>query len=124
MVEAKRPEPAVEEMTATLPGELASAANLFAHPFAGMAAASAVGIGLASHGFGLWLGTVAALAETSQRLLSPLHDQFGGSAASFKAKRSPAVRAKSAAAEPAEDARSTAQVISLAGKRAGGKRKP
>ena len=45
-------------------------------------------------------------------------------AASFEAKRSPAVRAKSAAAEPVEDARSTAQVISLAGKRAGGKRKP
>ena len=124
MVEAKRPVTALEEMTATLPGGLAGAANLFVHPFAGMAAASAVGIGLASHGFGLWLGTVSAFAETSQRLFSPLHDQFGSGAQSFKANRSPTVRAKSAAAEQIEDARSTAQVISLAGKRAGGKRKP
>jgi NADH-quinone oxidoreductase subunit E len=124
MVEAKRPETVVEETTAMLPGGLASAANLFVHPFAGMAAASAVGIGMASHGFGLWLGTVSAFAETSQRLFSPLHDQFGSGAQSFKANRSPAVRAKSAATELIEDARSTAQVISLAGKRAGGKRKP
>jgi NADH-quinone oxidoreductase subunit E len=123
MPDVKKFEAVTDGMTATLPGGLAGAANLFVHPFAGMAAASAVGIGLASHGFGLWLGTVSAFAETSQRLFTPLYDQFGSGDLSFRAKRSPAVRAKSAATELIEDARSTAQVISLAGEQGGGKRK-
>src|SRR5262245_61510842 len=123
MVEAKRPETAVEEMTARLPSELASAANVFAPQFAAMAAASAVGVGLASQGFGLWLGTVSAFAEASQRMFSPVYGQLGSGAASFMAKRSPAVTAKSATTGLIEYAGSTAQVISLAGKREGGKRK-
>lgn len=94
-----------------LPRELASAANLFAHPFAGVAAASAVGLGLASQGFGLWLGTVSAFAEASQRMFSPFYNEFGGDVGSFKAKRSPATRAKSTAKVLIEDVRSTALEI-------------
>jgi NADH-quinone oxidoreductase subunit E len=111
MPDVKKFERMTEEMTALLPSELASAANLFAHPFAGMAAASAVGIGLASQGFGLWLGTVSAFAEASQRMFSPLYDEFGSDVGSFKAKRSPATKARSATKVLIEDVRSTAMEI-------------
>jgi NADH-quinone oxidoreductase subunit E len=112
MPDVKKFERMTEEMTAMLPSELASAANLFAHPFAGMVAASAVGIGLASQGFGLWLGTVSAFAEASQRMFSPLYDEFGGDVISFEAKpRSPATKAKSTAKVLIEDVRSTALEI-------------
>jgi NADH-quinone oxidoreductase subunit E len=111
MPDVKKFEAMTDGMTAMLPRELASAANLFAHPFAGMAAASAVGLGLASQGFGLWLGTVSAFAEASQRMFSPLYNEFGSDVGSFKAKRSPATRAKSTAKVLIEDVRSTALEI-------------
>lgn len=112
MPDVKKFEAMTGEMTAMLPSGLASAANLFAHPFAGVAAASAVGIGLASQGFGLWLGTVSAFAEASQRMFSPYYDGFGSSdISSFKAKRSPATRAESTAKVLIEDVRSTALEI-------------
>jgi NADH-quinone oxidoreductase subunit E len=112
MPDVKKFEAMTEGMTAMLPSELASAANLFAHPFAGMAAASAVGIGLASQGFGLWLGTVSAFAVASQRMFGPLYDEFGGDVISFEAKpRSPATKAKSTAKVLIEDVRSTALEI-------------
>lgn len=50
-----------------LPQEMASAANLMAHPMAGVAAMGALGFGLASHAVGLWMGSVAALAEAARR---------------------------------------------------------
>ncbi|TKT79079.1 hypothetical protein [Aquamicrobium sp. LC103] len=55
-----------------MPQEVASAANLLAHPLAGAAAFGALGLGIASHAFGLWLGTMAGAAETSRRMLSDL----------------------------------------------------
>jgi NADH-quinone oxidoreductase subunit E len=112
MPDVKKFERMTGEMTAMLPREMASAVNLFVHPFAGVAAASAVGIGLASHGFGLWLGAVSAMTEASQRMFSPLYDEFAGDVRSFEAKpRSPATKAKSAAKVLIEDARSTALEI-------------
>lgn len=62
-----------EDMTqateAGLPQEIASAINLMAHPLAGVAAAGALGFGVVSHAFGLWLGAMAGAAEMSQRML-------------------------------------------------------
>lgn len=120
MRDVKKFEAMTEEMTAAmLPAGLASAANLLAHPLAGMAAASAVGVGLASHGLGLWLGAVSALAEAQQRLFAPLHDGFGVGAGSSRAKRSPASKAKSTARVLIEDAQSTALEIAAAADAAG-----
>lgn len=48
--------------------EYASAVNLLAHPVAGLAAAGALGIGMAGHALGLWIGTVAGMAEVSRKL--------------------------------------------------------
>jgi len=53
----------------SLPTEVASAVNLLAHPVAGMAAMSALGMGLASHAFGLWAGTLAGSVEVARHLL-------------------------------------------------------
>ncbi len=55
--------------TAPMPPELAGFVNLMAHPVAGMAAASAIGMGMAGQAFGMWMGTLAGAAEASQRIL-------------------------------------------------------
>lgn len=57
------------EPKTVVPKQAAAAVNLLAHPAAGVAALSAVGIGMASHAFGLWLGVIEAAAEASQRML-------------------------------------------------------
>lgn len=49
-----------EDMTGTV--------NLFVHPIAGAAAISAIGIGLASHALGVWMGALTGAASASQRL--------------------------------------------------------
>ncbi|MET3660717.1 NADH-quinone oxidoreductase subunit E [Aquamicrobium ahrensii] len=51
-----------------IPSEMASAVNLLVHPAAGMAAASALGFGLASQAFGIWLGALTGASEASQKL--------------------------------------------------------
>ncbi len=129
MPDVKKFEAMTDEMAAMLPREMASAVNLFVHPFAGMAAASAVGIGLASHGFGLWLGAVSAMTEASQRMFLPPYDEFAGDVRSFEAKpRSPATKAKSTAKVLIEDVRSTALelagITGAAGSTAAGKAEP
>lgn len=63
------------DIHALLPTEWASAANMMAHPAAGLAAASALGFGLASHAFGIWMGAVAGAAEVSQRMLEQFEDE-------------------------------------------------
>lgn len=66
---------AIDEMAkayeAMLPKEFGGALNLFIHPMAGAAAMSAIGFGVASHAFGLWMGTVAGVAEASRQILEP-----------------------------------------------------
>lgn len=57
-----------------LPKELAGTVNLMAHPLAGTAAFSALGLGLASHAFGVWMGAVFGAAEASQRLMAAVLD--------------------------------------------------
>lgn len=63
---------AIDEMArayeAVLPKEFGGALNLFAHPMASAAVMSAIGFGVASHAFGLWMGTVAGAAEASRRV--------------------------------------------------------
>lgn len=63
---------AIDEMARTyeamLPKEFGGTVNLFIHPMAGAAAMSALGFGMASHAFGLWMGTIAGAAEASRRV--------------------------------------------------------
>lgn len=51
-----------------MPGEWAGAMNLMAHPMAGAAAMSAMGFAMAGHAFGMWAGTMAGVAQASQRM--------------------------------------------------------
>lgn len=78
-----------------MPAGFAGALNLMAHPVGGMAAVSAVGLGLSSQAFGLWLGAVVAGIEASQRMFSTLADDGASERALLKAKVSE--RAKAAA---------------------------
>ncbi|MDW6021469.1 NADH-ubiquinone dehydrogenase [Mesorhizobium sp. BAC0120] len=85
-IDAARLEKMSKDLTISLPQDVAAAINLMAHPAAGAMAMSALGLGLASHAFGIWAGLVAGAAETSQRLLAPLAfaDQGAGAATSAK----------------------------------------
>ncbi|MDX8538171.1 MAG: NADH-ubiquinone dehydrogenase [Mesorhizobium sp.] len=65
-----------QDLTRMMPKEMASAVNLLAHPVAGVAAMSAISIGLANHAFGVWLGALSGAAEASQRLFQPIVDDF------------------------------------------------
>lgn len=106
-----------EEMSSKLQNDLQNAANLLAHPAAGMAAASALGIGLASHSFGIWMGVVAGATEATQRLFAPLVGDVAGDVNSFADKKeAPAKRAEVAAKVLIED---TKRAVKKAAEKAG-----
>jgi len=69
-----------EPFAAGFPTELAGAVNMMAHPVAGVAAFSALGIGMAGQALGLWIGAVAGVAQASQRMLETLAVDGGGEA--------------------------------------------
>jgi NADH-quinone oxidoreductase subunit E len=86
--------------------DVAHAMNLFAHPMAGFAAASALGFGLATQAWGLWFGAVAGAMENSHRLggkpvtaLAPVADTVA------------AVKARAAAVNLMAEAQSLAREV-------------
>lgn len=96
--EMERLEQMNRDFAAMLPKELAGAANLFAHPTAGVAAASALGFGLASHALGVWMGAVAGVSETAQRMFSQDFGDFDGVAGMRPLERSASNKAEVTAA--------------------------
>ncbi|MEW9836951.1 NADH-ubiquinone dehydrogenase [Mesorhizobium marinum] len=111
MPDVKKFETMTDEMTVVLPREMAAAFNLFVHPFAGAAAASAVGIGLASQGFGAWMGAMTAFAEASQRAFSTGLPEAGQAQRPATRTRSSATKARTTARTLIEEAHSTALEI-------------
>ena len=65
-----------QDLTKMMPREMASAVNLMAHPAAGAAAMSALGIGLANQALGTWMGAVSGAVEASQRMFQPFLDDL------------------------------------------------
>jgi NADH-quinone oxidoreductase subunit E len=96
-----------KEFAALMPKQFAAAVNMMAHPVAGIAAFSALGLGVASQAFGVWMGAVAGITEASQRLFSPLLDEVTPNDFQDKAK-TPATRACEVADSLIADARRTA----------------
>lgn len=87
-----------ESLARMLPKEMAGAVNLLTHPVAGAAAMSALGIGFASHAFGVWMGAMAGAAEVSQRLMQSLMDELPGGSRDFALPvKAPAAKAKDTA---------------------------
>lgn len=112
--DVKKLEAMNKELSALMPKEFAGAVNLMAHPVAGFAAVSALGLGAASQAFGIWMGAVAGAAEMSQRMFMPLLDE--ASPEDFRDKtRTPVKRAQAAAdtliAAARIVARETAKVV-------------
>lgn len=105
-----------QDLTRMMPQEMANAVNLFAHPVAGAAAFSALGFGLASHAFGVWVGALTGAAEMSQRLMQPVLDDFPGAAASFADQDKTAAAKAPAARARATTSRLIAEAQSVAGK--------
>ena len=88
------------------PEQFAGAANLMAHPAAGLAAATALGFGFASQAFGAWMGFLAGAADASQRFMA-LGAELTGSTDLARA----AARARAAADQLIADARETAEAV-------------
>ncbi|PSJ64455.1 NADH-ubiquinone dehydrogenase [Kumtagia ephedrae] len=89
---------AMKQMGVPMPAEMAGAVNLMAHPLAGAAAMSALGVGLASQAMGAWLGSMAGAATASRRLFLPMFEEAAADAHEFRdTARTPQARAKMAA---------------------------
>lgn len=74
-----------------LSSDFARAANLMAHPFAGAAAMSALGVGIASQAVGFWFGAMTGAAAASRRMFVPLAPATKGDQSVRDAPQSPAV---------------------------------
>jgi len=102
-----------KEINALLPKEFAGAINLMAHPVAGASAFSALGFGLASQAFGMWMGVMAGAAHASQQFFVSLADEDIEEAAAFTPKEKPATtKARATAKTLIADARSIAKELS------------
>jgi NADH-quinone oxidoreductase subunit E len=102
-----------QDLTKMMPKEVASAINLFAHPAAGAAALSALGVGLASQAFGMWVGALTGAVEASQRLMQPLADESEARdmLPPAQASKAPAHRARAAARTLIAEAQSLAKEV-------------
>ncbi|MBZ9908592.1 NADH-ubiquinone dehydrogenase [Mesorhizobium sp. BR115XR7A] len=100
-----------QDLTRMMPKEMASAVNLFAHPVAGAAAMSALGMGLANHAFGVWMGALSGAAEASQRLMQPLIEDFEARVEQFEDANSSSIRARATAKTMIAEAQSFAQEV-------------
>jgi NADH-quinone oxidoreductase subunit E len=100
-----------QDLTRMMPKEMASAVNLFVHPVAGAAAMSALGIGLANHAFGVWLGALLGAAEASQRLMQPLIEDFEARVEQFEDANSSSTKARATAKTMIAEAQSFAQEV-------------
>lgn len=112
--DAKKLEEMSKELSALMPKEFTGAVNLMVHPVAGVAAVSALGLGAASHAFGIWMGAVAGAAEMSQRMFTPFFDDAKPD--DFRDRtNTPVKRARAAAdtliADAQSVARETAKVV-------------
>ncbi|MBZ9683973.1 MULTISPECIES: NADH-ubiquinone dehydrogenase [unclassified Mesorhizobium] len=100
-----------QDLTRMMPKEMASAVNLFAHPVAGAAAMSALGMGLANHAFGVWMGALSGAADASQRLMQPLIEDFEARVEQFEDANSSSIRARATAKTMIAEAQSFAQEV-------------
>ena len=95
-----------DDARAAGPEHYVGVANLMAHPTAGLAAATAIGIGFASQAFGAWMGFLAGAADASQRFMALGADMPG--AADFARA---ATRARAAADQLIAEAQETAEAV-------------
>jgi NADH-quinone oxidoreductase subunit E len=103
-------------MLSGLPREVAGTVNLAAHPVASAMAFSAVGLGLWSQAFGVWMGTASAMAEMSLRAMSGVSPQEVNEAAIGTAPKPAGVRTEAAVktmmADAAQVADAAVEVVS------------
>lgn len=102
-----------QDFSELMPKEFRGAVNLAAHPLAAGAAMTAIGIGVAGHAFGLWMGTVAGSMEAARRLSErgrADHDAAADEPA-YKAPASPRARMRAAVETLAADVEHVARDI-------------
>lgn len=94
-----------QDFSELMPKEFRGAVNLAAHPLAAGAAMTAIGIGVAGHAFGLWMGTVAGSMEAARRLSerSLADNEAAAAEPAYKAPASPRARMRAAVETLAAD---------------------
>ena len=104
-----------EELAFTLRNDFAGAVNLMAHPLAGAAAFSALGLGVAGQMMGVWMGAVAGAAQASQLLLASFDDESMEDTEAFVCEdKSATTQARAATKTLLADVRSVARDVSEA----------
>lgn len=71
--------------TSSYKDDAAYAANLLAHPMAGVAAASALGMGMMTQAVGMWFGTMAAMLDAGRHVGMPADASREDTLAALKA---------------------------------------
>jgi NADH-quinone oxidoreductase subunit E len=72
---------------------------------------SALGIGLANHAFGVWMGALSGAAEASQRLMPPLIEDFEARIEQLEDANSSSIKARATAKTLIAEAQSFAQEV-------------
>lgn len=112
--EMERLEQMNRDFVAMLPKEFAGSANLMVHPAAGIAAASAMGFGLASQAFGVWIGAMSGATEAAQRLFSPDFGDFSGEAPTAPVAQTASKRAEATTASLIAEVKTLARKLEMA----------
>lgn len=114
-----------EELAFTLRDDFAGAVNLMVHPVASAAACSALGLGMASHAMGVWMGAVAGAAQASQRFFNSLDDEVAEDIEAIVPEgKSATTQARAATKTLMADVRSVARDVSEATAGLAGAEKP
>ncbi|MER8491682.1 NADH-ubiquinone dehydrogenase [Mesorhizobium australicum] len=100
-----------QDLTRMMPKEMASAVHLFVHPVVGAVAMSALGMGLANHAFGVWMGALSGAAEASHRLMQPLIEDFEARVEQFDDANPSSIKARATAKTMIAEAQSFAQEV-------------
>ncbi len=114
--EMERLEQMNRDFVAMLPKEFAGTANLLVHPAASVAAASALGVGFASHAFGVWMGAVTGASEAAQRLFAPDFGDFAGAMHGTTSREVAASKADDTTASLIAEVKSLARKLEQGGK--------
>ncbi|WP_245450831.1 NADH-ubiquinone dehydrogenase [Borborobacter arsenicus] len=104
-----------QELAFTLRDDFAGAINLMVHPVASAAACSALGLGMASHAMGVWMGAVAGAAHATQSFFVSQDDEAMEDVDAFVPKeKSATTQARAVAKTLMADVRSMVRDVSEA----------
>lgn len=114
--EADEVEKLKRQVSALMPKEFGDAARLMAQPIAGAAALSALGLGMATQAFGLWLTAVSSAMRAGHELAHAGRDSASGAAPASNSVKEAKATASVLNKEPKTTAGTGAKVVKFVSK--------